>query len=81
MEWDTCMKRCVPLAENWRMECKRLERLQAPRVEETAIRDAALEEAAKEVDWHACRYLDSHLKSVAAGIRALKGRDMKREQS
>lgn len=29
MEWDTCMKRCVPLAENWRMECKRLERLSA----------------------------------------------------
>jgi len=26
MEWHTCMKRCVPLAENWRMDAKRLER-------------------------------------------------------
>ena len=33
MEWDTCTKRCVPLAENWRMECKRLERAQAAPVE------------------------------------------------
>ena len=50
---------------------------QAAPVEKGAIRDAALEEAAKEVDWHACRYLDSNLNSIAAGIRALKGPRMK----
>ena len=46
MEWDTCMKRCVPLAENWRMECKRLERLQAPRVEERVPGDHGYDRSA-----------------------------------
>lgn len=47
-EWHTCMKRCVPLAENWRMDAKRLERQLAEAQRDAAV-GAVIEKAARDL--------------------------------